>query len=583
MKNTIFLFLLFLLIPIITKSQDIEQIIKSDPLKVSGSLNFSANGYHAQGIEQRRQPFTWVASGNLGIAILGYNVPLSFSYSNRKATYKQPFNRLSLSPSYKWVKTYIGYSAMEFSKYSLAGHQFFGGGLELTPGKWYLGFMYGRLNEAKPLMNDTIPNPDGAYKRMAYGIKTAYLGQNSQYGISVFKAADELSSQSEVLENQEVKPMENLITSFNFKQKVLQHLFLEAEIAHSVLTTDIRTNETTNLNNNETFGFIMQTHTSTNASNAFNTGLTFEAGNFAIQARFEQVGAGYQSLGAYYAQNNFRNYTLAPSISFISGKVNVSGNFGLQQENLNKADGILTKRWVGAVNSSVAVIKNWNIGFSYSNFTNFTKEKPLQDPFYKNEFDTLSFYQITQNATANFNYQFGNKNKPMIINGNFSYQKTKDNASHDSISTDVDVYTANLMYIFSIPQTGWAMQSGVNAFWNIMENNKQKTVGPMLGINRSFMKSTIRCGFTASLNQMWQADSMASKIVASNFSLSYNPKSNKKGKSAEKEKVQEKGTNKAKNKSSFTFNAGWVKRFPVSELIKKSNEFSFVIRYGYSF
>jgi hypothetical protein len=145
----IYTFILVML-TLVASSQDLAQLGVNKGLKLGGSVNISAIGYQAFGIPQRRDPFNWFLTGSLNVTLFGYSAPFSFSYSNANSSYSQPFNQFSFAPQYKWVKTYIGYNAMTFSRYTLAGHVFFGGGVELTPGKWRVAAMYGRLKQAVP-------------------------------------------------------------------------------------------------------------------------------------------------------------------------------------------------------------------------------------------------------------------------------------------------------------------------------------------------------------------------------------------------------------------------------------------------
>lgn len=562
-----FLLLLALVNILLVKSQDIEQMLSSDPLKIRGSVNLSSTAYAASGVENKREPFTWMATGNLGISLFGIDIPLTFSYSNRKAAYTQPFNRLSLSPSYRWIKTYIGHSSMTFSNYTLAGHQFLGGGVELTPGNWYFGAMYGQLKKATDFGPDTLPNPDGSFRRMGYGVKGGYNGQNSQLNLTVFNARDEWSPGMAVPDSTTIKPMENTVTSLGGRQKLFGRLSLEGEWARSMLTTDIRAAETPDRYTNEPFGLLMKTRGTTQGFNAFNAGITWEAEAFAIQARMEQVDAGYQSLGAYYCNNNFRNYTLIPSVNLWKGKLNLSANVGLQEDNLNKTDDYTSTRWVGSINANCTAIEKWNFNLTYSNFSNYTKAKPLQDPFYQDEFDSLSFYQISQNAAGSVAWQFGNQTTPQGLSLNLTYQRTGDHPAGNSVPVNTNIYTSNLAYTYAIPKTGTAIQTGLNAFLNQMPEYHQTTLGPMAGVSRSFLKTTLRTGIISSYNQVWQADSTLSQVLTANLNLSFNPK-------VKNEKL---------GKHTLSFNTGWVKRFPSSAAIKRSDELTVIAAYGYSF
>lgn len=125
---------------------------KGKPLKISGG--FSANSvFYNSSQDSGREAFTYFLQGNINISYMALSVPISYSYSNQgsQLDYEVPFkfNRLSLHPKYKWVQAHIGDVAMSFSPYTLSGHQFTGGGIELTPkGDFKIAAMAGRLLKA---------------------------------------------------------------------------------------------------------------------------------------------------------------------------------------------------------------------------------------------------------------------------------------------------------------------------------------------------------------------------------------------------------------------------------------------------
>ena len=146
----------------------------------------SANAVYYDG-SANRQDFTYYLTGNLNFNLAGlYNVPLSFTYSNQNFNFPNPFkfNRLSFHPSYKWATAHIGDVSMAFSPYTLNGHQFSGGGFDLNPeGKFKISAMYGRFLKATEY-DPEQPSALTAYKRMGYGIKTAYEFDFMKLGIT---------------------------------------------------------------------------------------------------------------------------------------------------------------------------------------------------------------------------------------------------------------------------------------------------------------------------------------------------------------------------------------------------------------
>ena len=94
------LFWLFMALPFITSGQNLETIGKGKPLTISGGLSINQIFYGVQGIDSRRDPYSYYASGNINVSLYGWNVPLSFSLSNQNVSYHQPFNQYGLHPNY---------------------------------------------------------------------------------------------------------------------------------------------------------------------------------------------------------------------------------------------------------------------------------------------------------------------------------------------------------------------------------------------------------------------------------------------------------------------------------------------------
>ncbi|MCG8475496.1 MAG: hypothetical protein MI784_08490, partial [Cytophagales bacterium] len=115
------------------RAQQLDQIGKGKALKISGGLSVSQNAFWNKGRSSSRSPYSLLVNGNLNVDLWGFAVPLSFTYTNEKLDFQQPFNRLSLSPAYKWLTAHIGHSSMTFSPYTLGGHSFFGLGVEARP------------------------------------------------------------------------------------------------------------------------------------------------------------------------------------------------------------------------------------------------------------------------------------------------------------------------------------------------------------------------------------------------------------------------------------------------------------------
>ena len=121
---------------------------------------------------------------------------------------------------------------------------------------------------------------------------------------------------------------------------------------------------------------------------AYKASLGYRLKLFGINLNYERVAPEYKTLDAYYFNNDLENYTLAPSLTILKGKLNLSFNTGLQRNNLNNDKLNTTSRWVGSTNINYAPNTHWNLSGAFRNFSTYTKQKPQNEHFYKNTLDT---------------------------------------------------------------------------------------------------------------------------------------------------------------------------------------------------
>src|SRR5258708_3416004 len=71
-------------------SQDLTRIGKSNLLKVSGGVSANQIFYWADGIQNRRNPYSNFLSGNVNFNIYELNLPVSFTFSNQTISVQLP-------------------------------------------------------------------------------------------------------------------------------------------------------------------------------------------------------------------------------------------------------------------------------------------------------------------------------------------------------------------------------------------------------------------------------------------------------------------------------------------------------------
>lgn len=548
-------------------AQNLEKLGKKDMVTVSGGLNFNSIYYNANGINNRRDPFTWYFNGNITLNVLDVSLPFNYSYSNNQSKFTQPFNMTSFTPSYKWAKGYAGYTSMNFSSYTMAGHIFLGGGIELTPQNWKIAAMYGRLKKAVAYDVMKDDNNDMSFKRMGYGAKVAYEKNGYGLGIIYFSAKDDVNSIPFIPANTQITPQENSVIGFNGKARISKYVTVDAEYALSGLTKNTLVDDEAANKPNNKLPLIYNTKSTSQFFQAYKASLGFTLGYVRLNVNYEHVDPDYKTLGAYYFNNDFENITLAPAINLMKGKLNIALNSGFQRNNLDKTKFSTTKRWVGSANVTFAPNAKWNFNAGYSNFSSYTNVRPQTDPFYvSTPADTLNFYQLSQNANATVSHNFGKAKIKHAIVFTANYQVTGEKTGSVK-SVPNKIYNGNLVYSLNFTQTKTSMSIGVNA-------NKAEALlanslyaGPNLTVGQGFVKNTLKASVGSAYNWGYVNNALNSSVLNSRLSLAYNPKM----------------PNKKFGKSSVTLSAVHTQKFKTTANTKAFGEFTGTVVLGYTF
>jgi hypothetical protein len=510
-------------------SQNIETIGTAKPLEINGGIALNGIFYQASGIENRRDPFNYFASGNLNFNFYGWSVPLSFTFSNQNTSFQQPFNQYGLHPTYKWITGHLGYVSMNFSPYTLNGHLFLGAGVDLQPtDKVKISVMYGRLQKAvQPDSSNESILP--AFKRKGFGVKVTYGTSIDNVNIVLFKAMDDEESLDYIPETQEVLPEDNLVLSIGGSKTIINNLVLSAEIASSAITRDLRS-ELYQPDSKNIFSYtngLFDARQSTVYYQAYKMAVSYQLGSYSLGAGYERIDPGYQTLGAYYFNNDLENITANAATSILGGKINIGINAGIQRDNLEKDKVSTMSRFVGSGNVGFTPNDKLNVTASISSFQTFTNiRSQFQDinqltPY--DNLDTLNFTQISQNSNLNINYVLSNGEKQrQNINMNVSYQEAKDEQGGVEQSSGSQFYMANLAYSLSLVPKNIAITLAYNYNQNSTTDLNSITTGPTLAMNKSFLNKKIRSSAAVSLNNAYTNDKLTNSVINYRISSNYN-------------------------------------------------------------
>ncbi|MBO9585417.1 MAG: hypothetical protein J7574_14735 [Flavobacterium sp.] len=505
---------------------NVEELGKAKLINVSGGA--SANGVFYTG-NAAREPFTYFLNGNINVNVAGlYNIPFSFSYTNQRFGYNRPvlMNRLSIHPSYKWITGHIGDVSMTFSPYTLAGHQFTGLGVDLTPqGKFKISAMYGRLvksSEYDALNSELVPT----YKRFGYGFKTQYSLEKVNLGLTFFRAKDEINSLSiPVPYELGVSPKENAAISFETSFKLFKKLQVLTEFANSAITEDTRAEGNAKAKN--VASLFVNSNPTTTSYKAIKGQLVYPAGKGTLGLGYERIDPNYRTLGGYYFNNDLENITVNASQTLYKDKLSLNLNLGLQKDNLDKQKQSQMKRLVSSISADFRANQKLNFNVNYSNFQSFTNSRNQFD--YINQtsqyeyLDTLNYRQVSQNAALTVNYLLKNdKRQKQAFNATFSMQDAVNQQEGKTIAGGASTYyNTGLSYIIGYPQKDLNLTASFNSTIGKLDTSDNLILGPTIGATKLFYDKKLNTSFSTSYNTSFNNGDKVNDIINIRLNGSY--------------------------------------------------------------
>ncbi|MCR6637495.1 MAG: hypothetical protein NVV82_00440 [Sporocytophaga sp.] len=128
-----------------------------------------------------------------------------------------------------------------------------------------------------------------------------------------------------------------MVVGLVVNKKFGERIIFASEYASSAYTRDKRGNETNTSRFNifQLSGPLYKNRTSSSYSNALKANINYRGNGFGFGLGYERIDPNYQTMGAYYFNNDLENYTINATKRLFRGKMNIAGNFGLQRNNVN--------------------------------------------------------------------------------------------------------------------------------------------------------------------------------------------------------------------------------------------------------
>ncbi|MFT3738788.1 MAG: hypothetical protein QM786_08510 [Breznakibacter sp.] len=489
----------------IVSAQDIEQVAKSKPVKITGGLSANTSLYGAWGMDSRQDPFFWQMVANMNFNFWGVvDMPFSAYFAKENVRYQQPsFSQFGMSPHYKSVTLHLGYRNMTFSPYSLAGLTFLGAGIEFQPKDSWIkaNAMYGRFFRAISA-TDSAQNRfrDPSYERWGGGFSVTASNKKNELSLIVFKAADKPGSIPDPPASYGIAPAENLVIGIGAKAQVIPQIFVSADYTLSAYTADLRTEEKdfqkyTYLNN---LGGLFTPRYSSSLHKALETSVNYNGGTFNAGITYKRIDPGYASLGSTFIENDLEDVLLNLSKSFANNKFTLSGNVGQQRNNLDGDKQTENKRVIGSANAAWSVNQSLNINANYSNFTSNTQ------PTLINFTDSIKYFQINENTSLSLNYNKGTAKLRHSVSLMVALQKATslNRSATQSLETNNNMVNTSVSYQAGFPQKGLA---ATTSFQNSVFKNGLTTTrnyGPNIALNKELLKNKLKLTLSYGYNKV---------------------------------------------------------------------------------
>lgn len=487
---------------------------KKEWVKVHGNVSVSGSYYGAQPT-YGREPWTGSIVGNVNISLFNLiQLPFSINLTNSGINYTYPNlpNRFSLHPTYKWATLHVGDISTQYSPYTLSGHQFTGLAVDLKPENWEASVMFGRMQRAVEYDSlNTYTAVPAAYKRLGLGAKLKYNHGRFYVGANFFLAKDYLNSLKWHPDSLGILPQQNICSSIETGILILSNLELTATYAFSFLDKDIRLIDT-----EETYLY-----------HSIKAELNYTIKTHKIGIAYERIDPQYQTLGAYYFNNDLENITTQYAGSFWDSKMNVTTRVGFERNNLLDDKSEKQMRIVGSIQADAKPTEALQLSAMYSNFQTHQRIKSQFD--YINEFDeiensdTLNYQQVSHQADLMIAYQL--KNDSILghnLQFNTSYQLGTDRYTQvDSVASYNQMINAMLMYQLQVIHKKLSINISFNYTNNIMTDIITHYFGPVIGSNVTFINETLRLNTSVSCNAGYVNGNLDQIISNLRMALSY--------------------------------------------------------------
>lgn len=347
--------------------KSLKEFLKSNPISIKSGFNIEGKYYLPIGIDPKQSKFQYFANGFSSITLgKAFKVPVSFNLTNQGISVlhqfygkdiAQRFNRISLKPTFKNHKFYLGTNALKFSNYSLVGHRFDGIGYEYkTKNDGLFGsIVWGRfLRKVDPIYEYEILKNKPSLERRGEAFKIGYKKNKAVYQFSMLTAKDI----KYISKDLDLTPYRNMVFDISAEIPITNKIGGKIEYGKSLIY------------DNSKSGFSSKSLVLN--SNAYSADISYKGKNADYGIEYSRVDPNYKTFGSYFFNNDLETFAFSNSLRLLDNKITITDKFGFQHNNLYNQSYQKNGNWV----AEIGLIHNLNEQFNYhincSNFSNYS-------------------------------------------------------------------------------------------------------------------------------------------------------------------------------------------------------------------
>ena len=389
--------------------QDIQQIGKGKPFSITGALNLGSawNFTNAASSPYNKSSYNINCSPTLNF--YSFSLPFTIYYTNNSSGFNHPFNRIGVSPTYKWLKVHLGYRSINVSPYVMSGKIMLGGGLELTPGRLRFAVLGGRLEKAQEEDTLAAKGLPPTYERYGCGGKIgAGASANSYIDLFFFQGRDVLKSLATPVKS-DVHPAENIAGGFALSSPIGKRFVWVTTVAFSFYTRDVYARNDDSLN--KLSRYFENDYIHLNFSSQYLTAgesfLRYNGSGGSFTFKYKRIDPDYKTMATFYQQSDISEYSLLFNRGLFKNKISLSGNFSTSEDNIYRARNTLTTR------NSGGLMIGYNGGGKLTMELNLLAFNLYQSYLHNPVGDSLKLNQLNKMISGGIHYTI---DKPLTSN-----------------------------------------------------------------------------------------------------------------------------------------------------------------------